>query len=89
MRADGARCSNVTGPGSRDAGKLEKDRQVLPGLGEGWSVIVNGRVEAVDDEATIARLSGLGLHPWGPDPARRTWIVTYPTSVSGRRVAPY
>jgi uncharacterized protein len=58
------------------------------GLGEGWSVILHGRAAAVYDEATIERLSLLGLHQWGPDPARRTWVAIHPNSVSGRRVAP-
>lgn len=57
-------------------------------LAEGWSVIINGRAEAVYDEATIERLDGLELHAWGGDTARRAWIMIHSTAVSGRRFAP-
>lgn len=59
------------------------------GVCEGWSVIVNGRAEAIYDERTIERLSRLDLRPWGQNPARRTWITIHPNAVTGRRVAPH
>jgi pyridoxamine 5'-phosphate oxidase-like protein len=49
----------------------------------GWSVLVNGRAEAVDEEAEIQRLSQLGLHPWVTAVERPFWIRIRPTSVSG------
>ena len=30
----------------------------------GWSVLLNGRAQAVCEEAEIQRLNQLGLHPW-------------------------
>lgn len=57
-------------------------------LGEGWSVIINGRAETVYGDADIERLAGLALQPWGDATARRSWVMIHPDSVSGRRVAP-
>ena len=51
----------------------------------GWSVIVNGRAHAVDEEAEIRRLNELGLHPWVSEADRRFWIRIRPSSVSGRQ----
>ncbi len=56
--------------------------------GEGWSVIVNGRADAVYDVDTVERLSRLSLPQWGAEAGQRCWIAIYPTAVSGRRVAP-
>ncbi len=50
----------------------------------GWSVLVTGRLEPVDDQAEIQRLSRLGLHPWVTTAQRPFWIRIRPTSVSGR-----
>lgn len=51
----------------------------------GWSVIVNGRAHAVDEEAEIRRLSGLGVHPWVSEVDRPFWIRIRPSSISGRQ----
>lgn len=51
----------------------------------GWSVLVNGRADAVYDEAEIQRLSRLGLHPWAAAVDRPFWIRIRPTSISGRQ----
>jgi uncharacterized protein len=51
----------------------------------GWSVIVNGRAHAVDEEAEIGRLSEFGLHPWVSEVDRPFWIRIRPSSVSGRQ----
>lgn len=59
-----------------------------PVMGEGWSVIVNGRAQTVYDDADIDRLASLELHPWGESSGRRTWVMIHPDSVNGRRVAP-
>jgi uncharacterized protein len=50
----------------------------------GWSVVVNGLAEVIDDAET-GRLSGLGLHPWSSAVEHPFWIRIRPTSVSGRR----
>ena len=51
----------------------------------GWSVMVKGRAEVVEDDAEIARLSGLGLYSWAGPQDRPFWIRVRPTSVTGRR----
>ena len=51
----------------------------------GWSVLVNGRVHAVHEEAEIQRLSHLGLRPWVSAADRPLWIRIHPASISGRR----
>ena len=53
----------------------------------GWSVLVNGRAEAVDEDAEIRRLGRLGLHPWGTAVDRPFWIRIRPASVTGRQTA--
>ena len=53
----------------------------------GWSVLVNGRAQAVYEDAEIQRLSHLGLHPWVTGVERPFWIRIRPTSISGRRTS--
>jgi uncharacterized protein len=54
-----------------------------------WSVLVNGRAEAVEAEADIQRLSlslsRLGRYPWVTAVRHPIWIRIRPTSVSGRQ----
>jgi nitroimidazol reductase NimA-like FMN-containing flavoprotein (pyridoxamine 5'-phosphate oxidase superfamily) len=52
----------------------------------GWSVLVNGRADVVDEDAEIERLNSLGLHPWARAVDRPFWIRIRPTVVSGRQV---
>ena len=51
----------------------------------GWSVLVNGRADAIYEEAEIRRLSRLGLHPWVTAVDRPFWIRIRPTAISGRQ----
>lgn len=51
----------------------------------GWSVLVNGRAEAVYEEDEIRRLGHLGLHPWVTAVDRPFWIRIRPSSISGRQ----
>ena len=51
----------------------------------GWSVLVSGRFEVVEDEAEIGRLGQLGLYPWASALDRPYWIRIRPASVTGRR----
>jgi nitroimidazol reductase NimA-like FMN-containing flavoprotein (pyridoxamine 5'-phosphate oxidase superfamily) len=51
----------------------------------GWSVLVNGRAQAVCEEAEIQRLNQLGLYPWATAVDRPFWIRIRPTSISGRQ----
>jgi len=51
----------------------------------GWSVVVSGFAEVIDDGTETGRLSSLGLHPWGTAVEHPFWIRIRPVSVSGRR----
>ena len=51
----------------------------------GWSVLVNGRAQAVYDEAEIQRLNRLGLHLWVSAADRSFWVRIRPVSISGRQ----
>ena len=51
----------------------------------GWSVLVNGRAQAVYEDAEIQRLSRLGLHPWVTTAERPFWIRIRPTAINGRQ----
>jgi nitroimidazol reductase NimA-like FMN-containing flavoprotein (pyridoxamine 5'-phosphate oxidase superfamily) len=53
----------------------------------GWSVLVQGVAEEVEDGATIERFEGLGLRPWADSVARDRWIRIRPDEISGRRLA--
>jgi nitroimidazol reductase NimA-like FMN-containing flavoprotein (pyridoxamine 5'-phosphate oxidase superfamily) len=52
---------------------------------EGWSVLVQGPAEHLDDEADRARAASLGIEPW-PGGERDHFIKVSPIRVSGRRV---
>jgi uncharacterized protein len=51
----------------------------------GWSVLVSGLAEIVDDEADAARLDARELRSWG-EPADPVWVRIRPSSISGRRI---
>jgi uncharacterized protein len=51
----------------------------------GWSVVVTGRSEPVDEDAEVDRLDRAGLRPWASTVERPFWIRIRPTSVTGRR----
>ena len=51
----------------------------------GWSVLVNGRAQAVYEDAEIQRLRRLGLHPWVTAAERPFWIRIRPTAINGRQ----
>ena len=55
--------------------------------GTGWSVVVNGLAEVVDDDEEAARLDTLGLSSWGGNDSRRVWLRIRPSSITGRRIA--
>ena len=52
----------------------------------GWSVLVTGRTEAIDDESEIAKLDALGLEEWVPSLQPTTWVRIQPVEVTGRRI---
>ncbi len=57
-----------------------------PARGTGWSVIVRGRAELIDDPDDIARYE-VELDSWAiDDPSRGTWIRIIADEISGRRL---
>jgi hypothetical protein len=59
-----------------------------PNSRSGWSVLVNGRAEAVYDDSEIRALGDLGLEPWPDGVNRPFWVRIRPTSITGRVVPP-
>lgn len=53
----------------------------------GWSVIVQGHAEVVDDEADLASLRAGPLRPWARG-ARDRWVRIPLDEISGRRIPP-
>ena len=53
----------------------------------GWSVVVQGYADVVEDDADRRRLDGLGLRSWGGN-ARPYWVRVRPLSVTGRQTPP-
>jgi nitroimidazol reductase NimA-like FMN-containing flavoprotein (pyridoxamine 5'-phosphate oxidase superfamily) len=52
----------------------------------GWSVIIVGIAEEIDNAAEVRRIERLGLEPWPPG-RKGHWIRIRTNTVSGRRVA--
>jgi nitroimidazol reductase NimA-like FMN-containing flavoprotein (pyridoxamine 5'-phosphate oxidase superfamily) len=55
---------------------------------QGWSVIVVGVGEPVDDESEIARLERLPLGLWTAAP-KPYWVRIRPGAITGRRIPPH
>lgn len=53
----------------------------------GWSVVVHGLTEVVEDDAEVARLNQIGVRPWGGG-ERPYWVRIRPLSVTGRQTLP-
>ena len=56
-----------------------------PETESGWSVLVSGLAEIVEDDAEVARLDARDLRSWG-HPDEPVWVRIRPSSVSGRRL---
>lgn len=56
-----------------------------PATRTGWSVVVRGRIETVDEDLTAAHLETHGLETWAAD--ARDWVRIVPDEVTGRRLA--
>ncbi|MGV9254594.1 pyridoxamine 5'-phosphate oxidase family protein [Streptomyces sp. NPDC003697] len=57
-------------------------------MGQGWSVLVVGRAEAVTDPETVRRLQEHARSdPWAGE-GRTLWIHIRPTRMTGRRITP-
>ncbi len=58
-----------------------------PSRGTGWSVLVRGRADLIDDHEQIVRFAS-ELDSWAiDDPATGTWIRIVGDEISGRRLA--
>lgn len=54
----------------------------------GWSVVVQGVAETIDDPGDVNALDALGMQPWSPHVSNGRWVRIRPDVVSGRRVIP-
>jgi uncharacterized protein len=54
---------------------------------DGWSVVVHGYADVIDDDAEISRLDCLGLRSWGSG-KDSYWVRIRPLSVTGRQISP-
>ncbi|MFE2873467.1 pyridoxamine 5'-phosphate oxidase family protein [Embleya sp. NPDC059259] len=66
---------------------FEVDEEIRPAR-LGWSVLINGRAERIEDPRAIARLAAAGLDTW-PDGGRDVWLRVRPYRITGRRVRPH
>jgi len=79
--------SKLTAAADQDTAVFEADGYDPPSR-TGWSVLVSGRAEIVDDDADVQALEDLGLAPWPNAVDRPHWIRIRPTSITGRRIPP-
>lgn len=80
-----ARGSKLSAAEGQDLVAFEVDA-FDPQTRTGWSVLVTGRAEMVDETAEIERLSRFDLQPWATAVERPFWIRIRPTAVSGRQI---
>lgn len=79
----GRRSSLAThGPGNIVAFEVD---DIAVSSGSGWTVVVTGRLQLVDDVVEIARLSALKLHSWAPATTDR-YLQLRPELITGRRI---
>lgn len=60
--------------------------EIDPQTRAGWSVVLTGFAQLVDDPAEVGRLGALGLQSWAPGAADR-YVRLRPDLVTGRRIA--
>jgi nitroimidazol reductase NimA-like FMN-containing flavoprotein (pyridoxamine 5'-phosphate oxidase superfamily) len=53
----------------------------------GWSVVIHGVAEAVENEVDVARLERMPLRTWSPGP-KPVWLRLRANSITGRRIPP-
>jgi nitroimidazol reductase NimA-like FMN-containing flavoprotein (pyridoxamine 5'-phosphate oxidase superfamily) len=75
---------NTIGAGAHVAFEVDDSRSLHH---SGWSVLVRGRAEVVEDEADLAHLRAGPLRPWARG-ARARWIRIPLDEISGRRIPP-
>ena len=78
--------SKLCSVGSKNLVGFEADDYDTP-TRSGWSVVLSGFTEVVEDDKEIQRLEHLGLESWGGAGADASWIRVRPTAVTGRRTS--
>lgn len=53
---------------------------------KGWSVLVKGMLEAVEDPQDLEELAELSLTPWAHETVKPFWVRLVPNEVTGRRI---
>jgi hypothetical protein len=59
--------------------------QIDEPMSEGWSVLVSGRAQLIDDPTELELAAGLGIEPW-PGGRREALMRVEVESISGRRI---
>jgi len=57
-----------------------------PSRRSGWSVVIRGVAETVEDEREIARLNEFGVEPWADRSDRAFWVRITTYGISGREI---
>ncbi|MEU6849426.1 pyridoxamine 5'-phosphate oxidase family protein [Actinacidiphila alni] len=79
------RPGGVADPRRAQTVSFEVDR-IDDGRREGWSVLITGTAEPVEDAEGTARIAAAaGAEPWAGG-ARNRWVRVVPVSVTGRRI---
>jgi nitroimidazol reductase NimA-like FMN-containing flavoprotein (pyridoxamine 5'-phosphate oxidase superfamily) len=52
----------------------------------GWSVVVRGMANVVDEPGEVARLSKIGVSPWADAVERNNWVRVTPYEITGRQI---
>jgi uncharacterized protein len=81
---------------TRDGSKLEAAIMGRPAafevdsydadLRSGWSVVVRGVVDMIDDPDRLAQLDEVDLVPWSDAAVDGRWVALQPQEVTGRRI---
>lgn len=60
--------------------------QMDPAFRDGWSVVIQGRVEEITDPDELRHVRALPLRPWTPG-AKDHYLRIEPGAVTGRQIA--
>jgi len=53
---------------------------------DGWSVLVRGMAEVVDDETQLDELSSIPFKTWAKGSERPYWVKIHPDEITGRSI---
>ena len=53
----------------------------------GWSVLVDGYAEEIEEFEEYEKMESLGLRPWAGDPAQNRWVRIRAEKITGRRIS--